>query len=154
MLELKGISVEMKQKTVENTSEYKDKEDLIIDQEPKVKEGEETKLYAKDKVILYLPEVDVYPNMVEENWTLSDVQDLAKEYNLTLDIKYEERDDIEENIILWQGRDPGDPIYEGYTLKITISKKPEVKEPEEPTDPLLPGEENSDNSENTEANNE
>lgn len=154
MLELKGISVEMKQKTVENTSEYKDKEDLIIDQEPKVKEGEETKLYAKDKVILYLPEVDVYPNMVEENWTLSDVQDLAKEYNLTLDIKYEERDDIEENIVLWQGREPGDPIYEGYTLKITISKKPEVKEPEEPTDPLLPGEENSDNSENTEANNE
>ena len=134
-LELKGIKVEMKTKTVENSSEYKNKEDLIIDQEPKLVDGEEIKLYAKDHVILYLPEVDVYPNMVEEKWTLSQVQDLAKEYNLTLDISYKETEEVEENIILSQGRDPGDPIYEGYTLKITVSKKPEEKEP---TDPLLP----------------
>ena len=43
---------------------------------------------------------------------------------------------VDENIILSQGRDPGDPIYNGYTLKVTISKKPEDKT--EPTDPLLP----------------
>ena len=140
-LELKGIKVEMKTKSVENSSEYKDKEDLIIDQEPKVVENEETKLYAKDHVVLYLPEVDVYPNMVEEKWTLSQVQDLAKEYNLTLDISYKETKEVEENIILSQGRDPGDPIYDGYTLKITVSKKPAEKEP---TDVLLP----EDNKEN------
>lgn len=134
-LELKGITVEMKTKTVENASEYKDKEDLIIDQEPKFNEEEETKLYANDHVILYIPEVDVYPDMVNEKWTLSDVQDLAKEYNLTLDITYKETDEIEENIVLSQGRDPGDPIYEGYTLKVTISKKPVE---EEPADVLLP----------------
>ena len=145
-LELKGITVEMKTKSVENASEYKDKEDLIIDQEPKVVEDEETKLYANDHVILYIPEVDVYPNMVEEKWTLSQAQDLAKEYNLTLDIAYKETEEVEENIILSQGRDPGDPIYEGYTLKITVSKKPEE---EEPTDPLLPSEENSENTENS-----
>ena len=146
-LELKGITVEMKTKTVENASEYKDKEDLIIDQEPKLVEGEETKLYANDRVILYIPEVDVYPDMVKEGWTLSDVQDLAKEYNLTLDITYKETDTVDENTVLSQGRAPGDPIYEGYTLKVTISKKPE----EEPTDVLLPSD---DNSENTENNNE
>ena len=140
-LELKGITVEMKTKSVENALEYKDKEDLIIDQEPKVTE-EEIKLYAKDHVILYIPEVDVYANMVEEKWTLSQVQDLAKEYNLTLDISYKETEDVEENIILSQGRDPGDPIYEGYTLKITVSKKPEEKEP---TDTLLPTEDNNEN---------
>lgn len=133
-LELSGIKVEMKTKSVENASEYKDKEDLIIDQEPKFNKEEETKLYENDSVILYIPEVDVYPDMVKEKWTLSQAQDFAKEYKLTLDITYKETKDAEENLILSQGREPGDPIYEGYTLKITVSKKPE----ENPTDPLMP----------------
>ncbi len=133
-LELSGIKVEMKTKPVENASEYKDKEDLIIDQEPKFNKEEEIKLYENDSVILYIPEVDVYPDMVKEKWTLSQAQDFAKEYKLTLDITYEETKDTEENLILSQGREPGDPIYEGYTLKITVSKKPE----ENPTDPLMP----------------
>lgn len=142
-LEIKGIKVEMKTKPVDNAAEYKDKEDLIIDQEPKLVEGEETKLFANDHVILYIPEVDVYPNMVEEKWKLSDVQELADEYHLTLDITYKETEDVEENTILSQGRAPGDPIYEGYTLKITVAKKPEIKEP---TEDLLP----SDDKENQE----
>lgn len=133
-LELSGIKVEMKTKPVENASEYKDKEDLIIDQEPKFNKEEEIKLYENDSVILYIPEVDVYPDMVKEKWTLSQAQDFAKEYKLTLDITYKETKDTEENLILSQGREPGDPIYEGYTLKITVSKKPE----ENPTDPLMP----------------
>ena len=141
-LELKGINVEMKTKTVENAFDYKDKEDLIIDQEPKINPDEEIKLYANDHVILYIPEVDVYPNMVEEKWTLSQVQDLAKEYNITLDISYKETEEVEENIVLSQSREPGDPIYEGYTLKVTISKKPEEKEP---TEPLLPSDDNDEN---------
>ena len=135
-LELKGIKVEMKQKTVENASEYKDKEDLIIDQDPKFDKENETKLYEKDSVILYIPEVDVYPDMVKEKWTLSQVQDFAKEYNLTLDISYKETKEVEENIVLSQGRVAGDPIYEGYTLKVTISKK--IEEETEPVDPLMP----------------
>lgn len=134
-LELSGIKVEMKTKSVDNASEYKDKEDLIIDQEPKFEKDKEVKLYENDSVILYIPEVDVYPDMVKENWTLSQAQDFAKEYNLTLDITYKEVEDKEENLILSQGREPGDPIYEGYTLKITVTKKPEEKEP---TDPLMP----------------
>ena len=135
-LELKGIKVEMKQKTVENASEYKDKEDLIIDQEPKFDKEKEIKLYEKDSVILYIPEVDVYPDMVKEKWTLSQVQDFAKEYNLTLDISYKETKEVEENIVLSQGRVAGDPIYEGYTLKVTISKK--IEEKTDPVDPLMP----------------
>ncbi len=139
-LELKGIKVEMKTKSVENASEYKGKEELIIDQEPKYNPDEEVKLYENDSVILYIPEVDVYPNMVEEKWTLSQVKDFAKEYNLTLDITYKETTDVEENIILEQGREPGDPIYDGYTLRITVSKKPEEPKDKEPVDPLLPSE--------------
>ena len=126
----------MKTKSVENASEYKDKEDLIIDQEPKYNKDEEKKLYKNDTVILYIPEVDVYPDMVAEKWTLQQAQDFAKEYKLTLDIKYEETKDVEENLILSQSRVKGDPIYEGYTLKITVSKKPEDKK--DNTEALLP----------------
>ena len=137
-LEAKGIKVEMKTKSVENASEYKDKKDNIISQEPVFNKDEETKLYANDSVILYIPEVDVYPDMVKEKWTLSQVEDFVKEYNLTLDKSYKETDEVEEDIVLSQNRAVGDPIYEGYTLKITLSKKPEKKDDKTPTDPLLP----------------
>lgn len=140
-LELSGVKVEMKTKSVDNASEYKDKEDLIIDQEPKFDSEKEVKLFENDSVVLYIPEVDVYPDMVKEKWTLSQAQDFAKEYNLTLDITYEEKDDVDENIILSQGRAVGDPIYEGYTLKITVSKKKDKKDEDkiDPTKPLMPG---------------
>lgn len=140
-LEAKGIKVEMKTKSVENASEYKDKKDNIISQEPAFNKDEETKLYANDSVILYIPEVDVYPDMVAEKWTLSQVEDFVKEYNLTLDKSYKETDEVEEDIVLSQNRAVGDPIYEGYTLKITLSKKPEKKDDKTPTDPLLPSDE-------------
>lgn len=144
-LEAKGIKVEMKTKSVENASEYKDKKDNIISQEPVFNKDEETKLYANDSVILYIPEVDVYPDMVKEKWTLSQVEDFVKEYNLTLDKSYKETDEVEEDIVLSQNRAVGDPIYEGYTLKITLSKKLEKKDDKDkdknPTDPLLPSDE-------------
>ena len=140
-LEAKGIKVEMKTKSVENASEYKDKKDNIISQEPAFNKDEETKLYANDSVILYIPEVDVYPDMVKEKWTLSQVEDFVKEYNLTLDKSYKETDEVEEDIVLSQNRAVGDPIYEGYTLKITLSKKPEKKDDKTSTDPLLPSDE-------------
>lgn len=139
-LEDRGIKVEMKTKSVEKASEYKDKEDLIIGQTPEYKADEPLKLYSGDSVILYVPEVDVYPDMVGEKWTLDQVNDFVAEYNLTLDLKYKEDDSVEENIVLFQGREPGDPIYEGYTLKVTISKKKE-----EPTDPLMPTDGNNQN---------
>ena len=137
-LEAKGIKVEMKTKSVENASEYKDKKDNIISQEPAFNKDEETKLYANDSVILYIPEVDVYPDMVAEKWTLSQVEDFVKEYNLTLDKSYKETDEVEEDIVLSQNRAVGDPIYEGYTLKITVSKKLEDKKLEDKKDSVSP----------------
>ena len=140
VLETKGIKVEMKTKSVENVSDYKDKEDLIIDQEPAFNSDEETKLYKGDNVVLYIPEVDVYPDMVAEKWTIDKLEEFADKYNLTIDKTYKETDEEEEGTILKQNREPGDPIYNGYTLKVTIAKKPEEKEP---VDDLIP----SDNTE-------
>lgn len=83
-----GIDVEIKKKTVENPSEYVGKEDLIIDQEPKYKEDEETKIEKKDKIILYIPDIfNEYPNMVDESWTLNDAIDFSNKYSLTLRVK-------------------------------------------------------------------
>ena len=48
---------------------------------------------------------------------------MLKKNNLTLDITYKETTDVEENIVLSQGRDPGDPIYNGYTLKNNYIKE-------------------------------
>ena len=140
-LEAKGIKVEMKTKSVENVSDYKDKEDLIIAQEPEYKTDEETKLYSGDSVTLYIPEVDVYPDMVAEKWTIDKVEEFADKYHLTIDKSYKETDEVEEGTILKQNRDPGDPIYNGYTLKVTIAKKPEEKEP---VNDLIPSEDDKD----------
>ena len=140
-LEAKGIKVEMKTKSVENVSDYKDKEDLIIAQEPEYKTDEETKLYSGDSVTLYIPEVDVYPDMVAEKWTIDKVEEFADKYHLTIDKSYKETDKVEEGTILKQNRDPGDPIYNGYTLKVTIAKKPEEKEP---VNDLIPSEDDKD----------
>ena len=120
-LEAKGIKVEMKTKSVENVSDYEDKEDLIIAQEPEYKSDEETKLYKGDNVVLYIPEVDVYPDMVKEKWTIDKVEAFVDKYHRTLDKSYKETEDVEEGTILKQNREPGDPIYSGYTLKVTIA---------------------------------
>lgn len=138
LLEAKGIKVEMKTKSVENALEYKDKEDLIIAQEPEFNSDEETKLFKGDNVVLYIPEVDVYPDMVAEKWTIDKVIEFADKYHLTIDKSYKETEDEEEGTILKQSREPGDPIYNGYTLKVTIAKKPEEKEP---VDDLIPSDE-------------
>lgn len=145
LLEAKGIKVEMKTKSVENVSDYKDKEDLIIAQEPEYKSDEETKLYKGDNVILYIPEVDVYPDMVKEKWTIDKVEEFADKYHLTLDKSYKETEEVEEGTILKQNREPGDPIYNGYTLKVTIAKKPE---PKDPVDDLIPSDDNNNNNNN------
>lgn len=141
LLEAKNIKVEMRTKMVENASAYEDKEDLIIAQEPEYNSEEEKKLFSGDNVVLYIPEVDVYPDMVGEKWTIDQAEDFAKKYHLTIDKSYKETEEVEEGTILKQNREPGDPIYNGYTLKVTIAKKPEVKEP---VQDLIPTDENKD----------
>ncbi len=144
VLETKGIKVEMKTKSVENVSDYKDKEDIIIDQEPAFKDDEETKLYKGDNIVLYIPEVDVYPDMVAEKWTIDKVEEFADKYHLTIDKSYKETEEVEEGTILKQNREPGDPIYNGYTLKVTVAKKPE---PKEPVEDLVPNDKDKDKQE-------
>ena len=145
-LELLGIDVTVEKQSVDNPSEYKDKEDIIIDQNPKYNPDEETILEEGDSITLYVPNVvDVYPDMVEEGWTEEDARAFAEEYNIEIDVTYEETDEYEEGKVTYQNRPAGDTIVEGITLRIKVAKKPE-----DPVDDLLPSDDDKDqNQDNT-----
>jgi len=125
---LSGIIVKQEKRTVENIETYRDKSNQIIgqDQEPG------TKLQKCDEIILYLPDIyEGYPDMVGERWTLDDAQAFATEYNINLNVTYEETDTVSPNLVIYQSRSTQDPIIEGVTLRVTISKElPEVIEEE------------------------
>lgn len=128
-LELLGLSVTVESKNVENVEEYKDKEDSIIDQNPK--EGE---LYKNDQIILYYPNIVVYPDLT--TYTLDEVQDFADKYELSLYVEEVETDSTSEGTIIYQSRRKDTLIVRGADLTIKIAVKPkEIESPVEPTTP-------------------
>ena len=150
-LELLGINVLVEKKSVEKPEDYENKEDLIIDQNPKYDKDatEKIRLSKGDTITLYIPDVAAtYPDMVGEGWTLSDAEAFAKEYGITLDVTEVESDTIEEGKIIYQSRGTSDPIIKGVSLKIKVAKKKT-----DPIDNILPNDDNKDNNNNSDNNN-
>lgn len=150
-LELLGINVLVEKKSVEKPEDYENKEDLIINQNPKYDKDatEKVRLSKGDTITLYIPDVAAtYPDMVGEGWTLSDAEAFAKEYGITLDVTEVESDTEEEGKIIYQSRGTSDPIIKGVSLKIKVAKKKT-----DPIDNILPGDDNKDNSNNNGNNN-
>lgn len=150
-LELLGINVLVEKKSVEKPEDYENKEDLIIDQNPKYDKDatEKVRLSKGDTITLYIPDVAAtYPDMVGEGWTLSDAEAFAKEYGITLDVTEIESDTEEEGKIIYQSRGTSDPIIKGVSLKIKVAKKKT-----DPIDNILPGDDNKDNNNNNGNNN-
>ena len=150
-LELLGINVLVEKKSVEKPEDYENKEDLIIDQNPKYDKDatEKVRLSKGDTITLYIPDVAAtYPDMVGEGWTLSDAEAFAKEYGITLDVTEVESDTEEEGKIIYQSRGTSDPIIKGVSLKIKVAKKKT-----DPIDNILPGVDNKDNNNNNDNNN-
>lgn len=127
-LEVKGISVIIDYKSVDDKTKYKGKEELIIEQS--AKEG--TSLMKGDSITLYLPNmVKEYPDFVGEAWTLKEVQDFCDEYGVTLNIEEVVDDTKEEGTITYQSRPAGSEIVDKVSIKIKVTKKsPEASEPE------------------------
>jgi len=143
-LELLKINVRIEKKAVENVSDYEGKEDIIIEQYPAYDEESEEKvrLSEGDSVIIYIPDVaETYPDMVEEGWTISEVEAFAKEYGVTLDIEYVETDEYEPGLVIYQSRGIGDRIIKGITLRIKVSK-----EKSDPIEEIIPGVNDKDDS--------
>ena len=114
-----GVTVE--KKDVDTSKEYNEQE--IVDQS--VKAG--TVLGKGDSITLYIPNIlEGYPNMVEEEWTIDDVEAFCTKYNVTLKIDYKETSDYEEGTLISQSRSPKTPIVSGTTLKIVVAKKVEI----------------------------
>lgn len=138
-LELLKINVLIEKKDVEDKEKYKDKENIIIDQNPKYVEGEEKQVIeAGDTITLYIPNiVDEYPDMVSEGWSLSDFIAFAEEYKLTFivqdstgaTIPESEYNNYSSATITDQSRKAGDRILSNVTQKITINATIKSEEP-------------------------
>ena len=126
-LELLGLLVTIEPKNVENVEEYADKEDSVIDQSPK--SGE---LYKNDQVILYYPNIVVYPDLT--TYTLEEVQEFADKYELVLYVEEVETNTVSEGTIISQSRRKDTLIVRGADLTIKIAVQP--LEEDIPTSPI------------------
>ena len=112
---------------VEDGEEYGEQE--IIDQDLEVG----TKVSKGSKITLYIPNVvDEYPNFVEEEWTLEEIQNFCDEYGIVVTFVPKPTDEFPENTIISQSRAAGTTIVNGATLRIVYAIK---YEEETPTDP-------------------
>lgn len=118
-LELKGLNVVVEPKDVEDVALYVDKEDIIIDQS--IKEGS---LNKDDQIILYYPNVVVYPDLTV--YTLQEVQDFATKYELVLYVDEVETESVTAGTIISQSRRMGTLIVRGADLTIKIAIEPKV----------------------------
>jgi len=132
LLETKyGLVVTIEKKEPEdNEKDYDD--DEIIGQS--LQDGSEVK--AGDKLTIYTPNVvDTFPDMVEEGWSLNDVETFCDKYGLILEKVEQETSAYSEGTIIGQSRTMGSSIVKGTTLRVTVAvkpkEKPKEKEPEE-----------------------
>ena len=110
----------------EEGKEY-DKQE-IIKQDREVGE----KVAKGDKITLYIPNVvDEYPNFVEEQWTIDEIQNFCDEYGIVVTFVPKPTTEYQENTIISQSRAAETTIVKGATLKIVYAVKYEEEKKEE-----------------------
>ena len=109
----------------EDPNDYE--EGIIIDQS--VEPGE--RLSEGDRITLYIPNLtNQYPNFVEDEYSVSEVEEFASDYGINLTINYEETTEYEPGTIIRQSRAAGTTVVEGARLTIIVAAAPgEVEEP-------------------------
>ena len=117
------VNVIVENKEVENPDEYTVSE--IIGQSPEAG----TSIPEGGTITLYIPDiVDLYPDFTKGDYTLEEVQDFAKKYNLKFDYEYEITTNYKEGTIIRQSREAKSKIGIGGSFKIWIAKEPVVEE--------------------------
>lgn len=124
-LELKGLLVTIESKEVDKPQDYKDAEDIIIDQS--IKEGEVLK---GTQIILYYPNIAVYPDMT--GWNAKEVEEFASKYELELTILQEETNEFNEGTVFKQNRAKDTMIVRKATFTVTLAV-PIIEDEEEPS---------------------
>lgn len=127
LLEEKGITVIPETKSL--SSSEKEKDGKILEQY--FGDGTYTelevghKLKKGDTVTFVIPEFYTeYPDFVNDNWTLEKVKNFCEKYGVTVDVVYEETDQVMEGYILSQSRNAGTPVSSGSSIRVTVAKKP------------------------------
>ena len=129
-LEAVGINVIIEEKEVEDKTNVK--ADIIIEQS--IEPG--TELTEGDTIILYIPDiVTEYPDFVTEGWSVKEIEAFCDEYDINLNINYQETEEYPDGTVLAQSFPAGRRVVPNTTLTITVATPP-VQEPieEEPTE--------------------
>ena len=118
-LETLGLQVYVEKQDIPSEDIKNYQEGTIISQSVKVGE----KLGFKDSITLYIPRIDTkYPNFLEEEYTLEEVEDFAKDNGLDLKVNYEETNEFPEGAIIKQSREANSKVVVGATLRVTVAK--------------------------------
>ena len=123
-LDKEGINVIIEKKDVDNKSDYLDKSDIIIAQEPAAGE----KIISGDILKLYIPNIiTAYPNFVEDSKyksSIDKIQAFCDEYDINLTVKEVETEEKAAGTILSQSISEGSKINKGDKITVELAKKP------------------------------
>ena len=104
----------------------KAKEETVLETVPPA--GESVKLGTAIKIII--PEIEYkYPDFTS-GYTLAQIEEYCAKHEVTLQVKYKESSTMKEGTIVSQSRAKGTVVSPGATIVITVSKKPDVAQPE------------------------
>ena len=138
-LKAEGLNVEFETKEVTDGSA---ENNAILEQS----ELSGTELKKGDTIKFIVADASVeYPDFVEEQWSIEQIDKFCKDNNITLTIKYYETIDSPEGMVIAQNREAGTKVAKYASLVITVTKEPEVAPlPEEviPSNPEAPDESN------------
>lgn len=125
--EVYGLVVTIETKEVEKPEDYENEQ--IIEQS--LPAG--TKVSKGDKITLYVYDAsNEYPNMVEDGWTLDDVNAFCEKYKIVLKVDYQSTSEYAEGTLISQSRSPKTPIVSGSTLKVVVAQAPNENASGEP----------------------
>ena len=123
------MNVIIEPQIVDNPADYNSTE--IIGQKPEAG----TSVSQGGTITLYVPDIDdLYPDFTTGDYSLLEIQQFAKKYNLNLQIKYIETEEYEPGTIFAQSREAKTKIVAGATFTISIAQEvmdPVVEVPDE-----------------------
>ena len=125
-LEALNIKVYVESKDIPEDADDNDYEEGII-MEQSVEPGK--KLSEGDSITLYIPKLDnKYPDFVLDEYSITEVEEFAEDYDINLIIEYEETTEYEPGTIIRQSRAAGTTVVSGAKLTITVAKEPSTDE--------------------------
>ncbi len=129
-LEALKVQVIIEKKEVDLTDGETYKENIIIGQS--IEAGE--KISEGETITLYVPKLDnKYPDFVNENYSVEEVENFCSEYGVTLTKKEVETTEYPAGSIIYQSRAAGTTVVSGAKITIHIAVAPS-ETPENPDD--------------------